>query len=493
MKPLLSSARTAALRLALTAFAWAGASGVRAQPFEAPPPPGPPPRVTIAPPFERSLPNGLRVIVAERSGLPLVTVSLMVGTGSEADPAALGGVNALTNELLVMGTGRRSAPQIAAAAEALGGSLATSAGWHGASVGITITRPMLAPALALLAEVVRTPTFAQAELDRARHQALDGLRVALADPGQLAGMAAARAVFGDGAYGHLRSGTAATLARIGRADLVRAHAAAYRPDNAVLIFAGAITPAQALALARDTFGDWTRPAAPVATPATVPVGSGSASTIAIDLPDAGQAGVVVGAASIPRGAPDWTAGQVANAVLGHGYSSRLNQEIRVKRGLSYGASSRLDARRAGGMFVAATQTKNASAAEVVGIIQGEIGRMGVSPPAPEELVARKATLIGDFSRSLETTAGLAGNLAALVAGGVPLDTLGRYIDDVGNVTPAQVQAFASVHWRVADMRTVVVGDARQFEAALRGIDARLRTIGKDALDLDRADLAKSVR
>lgn len=478
---------TLARFLALAAACIGGTA--QAQPYETPPAPGPMHDLAIATPFEHTLPNGLRVVVARRPGIPLVTTQLVVTSGSETDPPARAGRAALTAALLVKGTKRHSAPQIAQAAEALGGSLDSGAGWHAASVGITVTTPRLPQALALLSEVVREPAFAQSELDRARRQALDGLRVALADPGRLAGLVSARAVFGDSAYGQLRGGTPASLARLTRTDLVRAHATAYRADNAVLIFAGEIEPAQALRLARRYFGDWARPgsAAPAATVA--PARPAAATLIAVDLPDAGQAGIVVAAPSIARSAPDWTAGQVANAVLGHGYSSRLNQQIRIKRGLSYGAASVLDARRAGGVFAASTQTKNESAAEVVGILRAEIARLADAPPDAAELAARKANLIGDYSRSLETTGGLAANVAALVIGAAPLTELGRRIPQIESVQPQQVQDFAAAHWRAADLRTVVVGDLRRVGAALRANDPQAFVIPHDRLDLDRADLA----
>lgn len=461
-----------------------------AQDFDTPPPPAAPRALSIATPTERSLPNGLRVVVAERPGLPLVTTQLLVQTGSAADPAPLAGLAALTASTLDKGSAKHSAPQVAQIAESLGGSIETGASWHAMSVGMTVTRPKLGAALDLMAEVARTPTFAPAEIDRVRRQTLDGLKVTLADPRRLAGLTASRAVFGGSVYGQSRSGTPASLARINRADLVRAHSAAFRPDNAVLVFAGDITLDDAVALATKALGDWQRPAQPLA---NAPVGAPEpikAPLVVVDMPGAGQAGVVVAIPSIARNAPDWTIGQVANAVLGAGYSSRLNQEIRIKRGLSYGAGSGIDARRAGGIFMASTQTKNESAPQVLGLIRTEIAGMADAPPADDELGARKATLIGNFSRSLETTSGLAGNVASLVIDDLPLNQLGRFIGQIEAVSPQQVQSFARAHWPADSERAVVVGDAKQFGAALTANNPLAVTIARDRLDLDRADLVQ---
>ena len=358
-----------------------------------PPPVGAPRAPVIAAPEVRTLGNGLRVVVAQRRGVPLVTAELVVRSGAEADPAALSGLADLTATLLAKGTPTRTAPQIAQAAEALGGQLETGAGWDRAFVTITVTRPQLAAALALVADVTMRPRFAPAELERARRQAIDGLNVALSQPGTLARVAANRAAFGAGTYGHSASGTPASLARMKRADVAALHAARYRPDNATLVLAGDIDVEDALRLAQAAFGGWKRPRdarAPVTVTAPDPALRGP---VAIAMAGAGQAGVALAAPSIARTAPDYYAGVVANTLLGNGYSSRLNQEVRIRRGLSYGVVSRLDARRAGGVFSVAVQTKNASAPEVVAVTLAEIARVAADAGAGRR--ARSAQARGD--------------------------------------------------------------------------------------------------
>ena len=372
------------------AAALATSGNVAAQPYETPPPVQAPRPVVIPVPFVQTLGNGLRVIVVQRSGLPLVTAELVLRSGTEADPATLSGLADLTATLLTKGTARRTAPQIAEAAEALGGQLESGAGWHRSFVSITVTRPQLTAALDLLADVAMNPRFAAAELERARRLAIDGLNVALAQPGTLAHLAADRAAFGASTYGHPAHGTPASMARMSRADVVAMHARLYRPDNAALIFAGDIDPKDAVASAQAAFGRWRRPAA--ALPAS-PVNAAqplARSPLAIAMTGAGQAGVAMAMPTIARSAPDYYAGQVANMVLGNGYSSRLNQEIRIKRGLSYGVQSRLDARRAGGVFAVSAQTKNASAPEVVTVMLDEIARMGAAPADADELGGAQA-------------------------------------------------------------------------------------------------------
>ena len=458
-----------------------------AQPYTTPPPPAAPRPLAIAAPSEMKLANGLRVIVARREGIPLVSAELVALAGAEADPPRLSGLASLSAALMTQGTKHHSAPELAAAAEALGGSLDSGAGWNQSIVSMTVTTPKLDAALALVAEVAREPVFAADEIERVRTQTLDGLKVAYASPGTLAGLVAERLAYGAGAYGHPASGTPESLPRIARDDLVAVHRRVFRPDHAVLILAGDITPEAGQALARRHFGTWAAPAdASPAPPVAAPARTGPTVAI-VDMAKSGQAAVVVALALPERSGSERAIGAVLNSVLGGGYSSRLNQEVRIKRGLSYGAGSTLDARREAALFRVAVQTKNESAAEVVGLVQGEIDRLMNEPIAPDELAARKLTLIGGFSRSVETTAGLATAIRALVVANRPPAELKERIGQLEAVTAADIQRYAAAHLGAASRRLAVAGEASAFGAALKASKPGLVIVGQDALDLERSD------
>jgi zinc protease len=475
--------RRTVVTLALLAAGLAG--GARAQTVDTPPKPGAPRPLSFAAPIEQRLPNGLRVVLAERRGVQLVTAQLLVLSGSEVDPAGRAGLASMTAGLLTKGTRRQSATQLAQAAESLGGALDSSAGWHQSEVAITVTVPKLDAALALVSAVAREPAFAPAELDRLRMQALDDLKLAYSRPGTLASLASQRLLFGAGAYGHPASGTPASLTRITRADLVALHAARFRPDNAVLVLAGDLDAAGALRLARRHFGMW-RAAAGAAPESAAPQANAPLTQIAaaIDMPQSGQAAVVVAAPLPPLGADRATA-DVMNAVLGGGFSSRLNQEIRIRRGLSYSAGSGVDARPLGGSLRAVVQTKNESAAEVVTLVQAEFDRLAAAPVPDDELAARKAMLIGDFSRSVETTAGLAGALKALIVAGRPLDDLRTRIQALSAVSPAEVQRYAVANLGAAGRRVAVAGEVAKFGEALKTASPGLEIVPAARFDLDR--------
>ena len=483
------SRRMNACRLAVFTAALVIGGNVLAADFPATPPaPGPAPKLVVPTPSVQTLANGLQVISVRRAGLPLVTAQLVVRSGGEMDPPQRAGLADLTANLLAKGAAGKTAPQIAAAAEALGGSLGAAAGWDESAVGITVTTPKLPQALGLLAEVVRQPDFDAAEVKRAQAQALDDLHLMLSRPTTLASFAASRGVFGAGAYGHSRSGTPASIARITRADVQQLHAALYRPDNAILILTGDVTPAQAQQLAQASFGNWTRPAAPLPVRLAGKAVSQIPAILLIDQHGAGQAGVVAAHAAPARDDGDYYVGTVANAVLGGSYSARLNEEIRIKRGLSYGASSSLMPLRDAGMWLAAAQTKNPSAAQVVELMLGEFKRLGDTRVSADELAARKATLIGSYGRSLETTAGLAEQVGELAVYGVKLDEIGKYIEQVQAVTPKQIEKYADKHLAAGGSSVVVVGDAAQFAAAIRKAHPQAVLLESTALDLDSPSL-----
>ena len=475
---------------ALASALLCAATSAVAQPYATPPPPAAPRPLAIAAPSEGALDNGLRVVVARRPGIPLVTAQLVVLSGSEVDPPGLAGLAAMTATLLTQGTHRHSAPELAAAAEALGGSLESGAGWHQSSVGITVTTPRLDAALALVAEVATEPVFAAAELDRVRTQSLDALKVAYADPGALATMVADRLAYVSGPYAHPAGGTPESLPRIRRDDLVGLHRRTFRPDQAVLILAGDITTEAGLAAARRHFGAW-RPAADPGASAPVPTAApgptGTATAAVVDMARAGQAAVVVTVPLPPRVGSERTVASVLNAVLGGGYSSRINQEIRIRRGLSYSADSSIEPRREAGLFRVTVQTKNESAPEVLRLLQTEIDRIVETPVGADELAIRKLTLTGGFSRSVETTAGLAGQIRALIVANRPPAELTTRIEALESVSAAEVQRYAAAHFGPARRRIAVAGEAGAFGTALKEALPSLTVVRPEALALERTE------
>lgn len=477
------------------------ASASAQQGFDRPPPPAEAQPLVVPATGQTKLPNGFGVAVAERRGLPLATALLQIDAGSLLDPPGKAGLASLATT--VMGKGVRrgelgvDAAEFAAQVEALGGMLDVSTGARASQFQLTVASHRLDEAVALLADIARRASLPSEELERSRAQAVDALKLGLSDPGTVAGLLARRLFWGETPRGQLA--TVSSLQRIRRDDLLAFQRQQLRPDRAALVVAGDIDLAQARALAERHFGDWKQnrmlaPQAPAS--ASKPM---SAPFVLLDLPGAGQSAVVVAAPYAPLGnEPEQRAaliaGAVANGVLGVGYSSRINQEIRIKRGLSYGASSGAELLPAAGMLIASAQTKHESAGEVALLLQAELQRLAAEPVGAPELAARQALLIGEFGRELETTAGLAGVVADQLQRGRALAELQRLPDELQAVDAVRVQDFATRFWSAAAaQRIAVVADLKAAGPALRKQFPQALVIRADELDLGSPSLRRGVK
>jgi zinc protease len=382
----------------------------------------------------------------------------------------------------------KTAPQIATQIESLGAELSSVAGNDFTQLTVNSPSEVFEGSVALLSELVHDATFPEADLTRLKAQYLDNLSISLSDPAAIADLASSRVIYGAAPYGAALDGTPTSIPTITRDDVVGLYRARWVPSSATLVFSGDIEPDAAFALAEKLFGDLRDPedAAPKI---ENPAGEATAPrVVVIDQPGAGQAAIEGVSRSIPRNDPDYYPLLLGNAVLGGGYSARLNAEIRVKRGLSYGASSGLGARIDEGLFSASTQTRNDAAAEVVGLISTEIARLSSEPVSPEELAPRRATVLGSFSRSLETVSRLSSVVASFAQYGLPIDELSQYATKVRAVTPEQIREAAERRLPAAAMSYVVVGDAQLFIEPLTAAYPTLERIPLAELNLDSASL-----
>jgi len=455
---------------------------------DTPPPPAPPHEINFTQPKETKLENGVRVIVAERPDLPLLAAEVVVRNGAEIDPPNLAGTASISGALLTKGTESMSAPQVASAIESLGGDISSGAGWDSSTASVVVMSDKAEAALTILADVVLHPAFKQEEIDRLKKQRLDGLRVALQQPGALAAFVTDRVVFDSGEYGHSTGGTIETVQAMQRDDIVKLYKSYYSPTNAAVIFVGKVTLEQGKAYAQKYFGAWKADATVVkaAPPSTT---EWKPENVVVDMPQAGQSAVALSRPAIKRSSPDYYSGLVANAALGNGFISRLNREIRIKRGLSYGARSSLDARRDTGPFTASAQTKNESASEVARLIMTELKRLATDPVQGEELKSRQAVLTGGYARGLETDEGFAGNLASLAAYNLPLDRLNAFIPKINAVKTEDVTAFVTKYLS-STPSLIIVGKAPAFIDPLKKDFPDVKVIPQSNLDLNRPGLVK---
>ncbi|MBO9670439.1 MAG: insulinase family protein [Sphingobium sp.] len=453
---------------------------------QAPPPPTAAPAIAQPRIVESKLPNGVKLVAAQTGDVPLATMSVVMPGGTATDPAGKAGLVGFAAAVANKGTPTRTAEQIAAKLESLGASMGAAPSPDGVVFSVTAPVANLEQAGAVLADVIRNASYPDAELERERSRTIDSLKVALKDPGTLAGMAASRVFYGDAAYGSVA--TLQTIPAITRADLLAWRASHWHPSTASVIVSGGIAPAQAQQMVGKLFGDWKSNVA-AAPPVTSPAGPASAPrTVVIDLPEAGQAAVYVGVRGAPRAGADYYSLVLANSVLGVGSNGRLFEEVRTKRGLSYGAYSALPSRADAPVLNATAQTQNSTADEVVQVMLDQFGALGTNPAAEDALQKRRLYLDGALARQIETSNGFNTLVAGLLLQGLPPSESEKLPARYAAVTTGATTDVAKRYAAPQGASVVVVGKAADFIDDLRKIRPDVVVIPAAKLDLSRGAL-----
>lgn len=401
------------------------------------------------------LPNGIRLLVAERPAIPIVVVRVSIRAGSAFDPPDAGGLANLTAELLTRGTARRPAPELDRAIEFVGGSLETDAGRDGATVSLGVLKKDLDLGLDLLAEVLLQPTFPEDEFKRKVTDIQAAIRRSEENPESVAGRELARLLYPGHPYARPTSGTVQSVGRLAREQVVRFHRERYRPDAAAIAVVGDVTVQGIREALLRRFGGWTAPGAPLPViPMTPPVPPVESRTITRELT---QATVYLGRPAVRQDHPDYFPLLVANYILGGGSASRLYTRVREERGLAYTVYGSLLPGRYGAAYVVSLQTRVEAVSEAVRLVKEELARMGRERVADRDLALAKSYLIGSFPLRLDTSGKVAGLLIGIEENGLGLDYPDRFKAEIAKVTAADVQRVAARYMDPAAFSSVTVG------------------------------------
>ncbi len=441
----------------------------------------------------KTLANGLRVFVVTDHSEPAVAVRLVtLSAGGIKDPQGMPGVAQMTANLLTQGTEKRSAKDIAEAIDFIGGSLEASASKDSTDVSLDVVKKDLATGLDLMSDVVLHPAFRSEELDRQRQQLLSDLTVQYSDPDFLASGAFSRIVYGSSPYGWPEQGTPDTLKSLDPAILAKFHDANYAPNQSLLAFAGDVTPGEAFAAAEKYFGAWPKiDVASTVPPAPEPV-TGMHIWL-IDKADAVQTQIRAGKLGIRRGDPDYVPVVVMNRIFGGGYNSRLNTEVRVKKGLTYSAYSSFNPHRSTGSFAVGTYTRTEATVEAAKLVVDLIAKMSTGDVTPQEMDFARDYLAGVYPIQSETSEDVANRVLTVAAFDLPADYNSTYPDRIRAVTSAQVRDMAMRYLSAKDLDLVFAGNVSAFRDALKKAfpDAKYEEIAFDQVDLLSPDLRKA--
>jgi zinc protease len=418
---------------------------------------GPASTLKLPAPTSFTLPNGLTVLYARRTGVPVVSANLVVRTGSDANPADAPGLANFTAAMLDEGTKTRTAPQIADDVAQLGATLTTSSSMDATTIAVTSLRKTFPGSLALLADVALNPSFPQPEIERQRASRLASLVQQRENPQQVAQRVLVGALFGPKhPYGYMEIGTETSNKAINREAMEAFWKQNFVANNAALVVVGDIEQADVKALVERAFGTWQKgtPAQPsLGAPETTP-----AKLIVVDKPAAPQTQLWVGTIGVSRKTPDYAAVQVLNTGLGGQFSSRLNMNLREDKGYSYGAFSGFATRKAAGPFFAVSGVRTDVTGPALGEMLKEVGSMASRPLSPEELTLSKDSLVRSLPGDFETTQSTAGTFGAIYVYDLGLDYWAKYPAMIEGVTPPAVEAAAKKYLVVDGLHVVAVGD-----------------------------------
>ena len=421
-------------------------------------------RIALPPIRRERLPNGLEVVVAERAGVPLAAVRLVLRGGSSLDPAGRSGLAHLVALVARRGTRRRTGPEIDLAIESMGAEMGAGVDEDATYFGLSAPVEVLPRCLEVLADVAVAPTFPAPEVQRLRRREVAALAHDLDEPALVADRALLRFAYGDHVYGHPPEGRVRDLGATRRSDVTGFHARSYAPDGALLVVVGSVDAGEVIALVRRRFGAW-RSAGPAPAPPGAPLPP-RRSVVVVDKPDVTQVQVRIASGGFARRSPDYFPGIVASALLGGGFTSRLMEAIRVNRGLSYGVRSRFLTSGAGGLFLVSTFTKVETTAEIVDVALEETARFCDEGPREEELERTRSYLCGIFPLSLETHDQLAEKLADLALYDLPDEEVSAFRERIRAVGPDAARDVARRYFPLGERVVVAVGPAKAIARSL---------------------------
>ena len=416
---------------------------------------------------EATLKNGLRVVLLPVHKVPTFNMQMVVLSGGLADKADYRGLASFTASLLREGTAKRSSKDIAEQVDALGATLTANAGLSTMTSVVNTSGLVdnLDQTLELFSDVIRNPTFPQAEVDKYKSRTLAQLQFQRSIPQFLAAEQFQKAIYGTSHPASLIAPPAESIKKLATKDLADFHATYYRPNNAILAIVGDVTMKEIMPKLEKYFGDWQKGDVPATTipPAPEPTES---RIYLIDRPGSVQTVLQLGTLGIERTSPDYFAVLLADRVLGGGPSGRLFMNLREDKGYTYGAYSNFGGSKFRGTWTSSSEVRTEVTEGAMKEFMNELNRMRNETVPAEELDNAKRAIIGSFALSLEQPAFLLQNIITQKLYNLPADYWDTYPQKVSAITAEDVQRVAQKYIDLGHLQVVAVGDAAKAREIL---------------------------
>ncbi|MET0499107.1 MAG: pitrilysin family protein [Steroidobacteraceae bacterium] len=421
------------------------------------------------PKYERiALANGAVLLLMERHDVPLIAFSADLRGGAMTDPVTASGSASLLANLLEKGAGSRDAFAFADAIAAVGGTIAASADTESINVSGSFLNKDRALMIELLADMLQRPRLAREEFDSLRSRQIDFLRAAKdSDLGSLTPIYGAAAVFGEHVYGKSPIGSEAGLAAITHEQLTRYYRDQLGADRLILTIVGDFKTADLKPLVTKAFAGWRKAEQPFSRPAP-PTKVTGRRVLLVDAPTSVQSYFWAGNVGVSRAFPQRAPLDVVNTLFGGRFTSLLNSELRIRTGLSYGASSRFDRMLEPGAWELVSFTKTASTIEAIDLALDVVGRLHADIIDATMLDSSKAYVQGQFPLALETSAQWASALGDLEFYGLDRGYIDQRLNALAAVTLEDARKIVQSQFPTADNLTlVVIGNAAAIREGLR--------------------------
>ncbi len=429
---------------------------------------------------KHKLSNGLNVWFVRHSELPIVSMNMVVNSGSAGDPQNRAGLASMTARLMDDGTKTRSAVEIANQLQSIGANLNTGSGWDSANVSIQTLTKNLDKALDLYSDVIVNPSFPAEEIETVRRRDLVGLLQRKDNANAIANVVYNTLIYGKNhPYGKATGGDESSIKAIARTDIETFYSSNYRPNYSTLIVVGDTDAKTLLPKLERAFSNWK---AGDSTEMKIPenVVFDRPGIYIVDKPGAAQSVVTIGQVGVARSNPDYFPLTVMNSILGGQFSARLNMNLREDKGYTYGARSGYSLRRGAGPFDASAQVQTAVTKESVSEFMKELnGIRGGIPITDKELDYNKQSLIRRYPAGFETVGQISNQLSNLVVYGLPDSYFNDYIAKVNAVTLADVNRVANQHLDPSKMAILVVGDRKTIEPGLKDLGYTIAILDAD--------------
>jgi zinc protease len=410
-------------------------------------------------PTVSTLPNGLKLYVVHRPSAGLEALAFVTRQGAATDPLGKEGLASLSAAMLEAGSGGKSQAEVAAMADALGSNLSVRASSDALSIGLSALTPRLREMSALLANVALRPNLDPKDWVKIQAQRLGELTAERNQPRVADRAAFVAALYGNGPLGHLSEGNLAAVKRLQLKD-VKTFLASVTPADSAIIAVGGVSPADVRAAVEGAFGDWKASGAsairrrPDSLPASRP------RFVLVDFPSKPQSVLLVGQPAVPRSSPDHLALQLANAILGGSFTSRLNQNLREQHGYSYGAGSFFAFGKGPGPFAASTSVQTDVTGKAVVEVFSELHRLVSEPLSADDLSKGKALLAFQVVEELQSVGATAQALGEMFVFDLPLDEFRTFVPRLQALSTSEVLAAVRRTLDPAKMTLAVAGDAK---------------------------------